>query len=120
MKCIICKNKLSGKQSKFCSKKCKNSFYNSTIQSYTNQRIKGFERKKQLVKEFGNKCSKCSYAKNYTALEFHHIDPTLKSFVLDMRSLSNRSMIKIKEEVKKCILVCSNCHQEIHYPNYSF
>ena len=23
---------------------------------------------------------------------------------------------KLRKEVEKCILVCSNCHKEIHYP----
>lgn len=119
MNCIACKSKLSGKQTKYCSIKCKNKTLNSTLQHYSAQKEKGFTRKKLLVKELGNKCSKCSYSKNYTALEFHHLNSNIKKFTLDMRSLSNRSLKSINSEVKKCILVCSNCHQEIHYPEYN-
>lgn len=59
----------------------------------------------------------CGYDKNISALEFHHTNPEEKSFQLDSRHLSNTSMGKILEESKKCILVCSNCHKEIHHPN---
>jgi hypothetical protein len=75
------------------------------------------KRKKTLVDLKGGKCEKCDYQKNLAALEFHHIRPELKSFQLDLRSLSNRSMERILSEAAKCMLVCSNCHAEIHYPN---
>jgi hypothetical protein len=58
----------------------------------------------------------CSYDRNFSALEFHHTEPNAEEFQLDLRSLSNRSWARILEEAKKCILVCSNCHKEIHNP----
>ena len=69
-------------------------------------------KKEILIEENGGKCSKCGYKKCYRALEFHHKDPTKKKF-----SISNcrgRSLAKLREEVKKCILICSNCHAELH------
>jgi hypothetical protein len=74
--------------------------------------------KKHWVKEFGGKCSKCGYNKNYAALEFHHVDPSTKEFKWDkLRLHPPEIMIK---ELAKCILVCSNCHKEIHYPHATF
>lgn len=64
----------------------------------------------------GSQCSVCGYTKNLAALEFHHQNPNEKSFQLDLRSLSNRSWNQLENEVRKCLLVCSNCHKEIHYP----
>jgi hypothetical protein len=61
-------------------------------------------------------CEMCGYSRNFSALEFHHTDPQTKEFQLDLRSLSNRKWVRILEEAKKCILVCSNCHKEIHNP----
>lgn len=84
---------------------------------YENQRLRALSRKNELIKMMGGKCSRCTYDKNYAALEFHHIDPSNKSFQLDSRHLSNTAMHLILEEAKKCILVCSNCHKELHYPN---
>ena len=46
------------------------------------------------------------------ALEFHHSNPEEKDFGIS-RTLT-RSMDSLRKEVDKCILVCSNCHAEIH------
>ncbi len=73
-------------------------------------------RKISLLSQLGGKCSICGYSKNSSALAFHHLNPKDKSFQLDLRSLSNRKQTKIDEEVAKCILVCHNCHAEIHNP----
>ena len=83
---------------------------------YKNQQLRAISRKKELVEMLGGKCSVWGYNKNYAALEFHHKDPDEKSFPLDGRHLSNTAMETIIDEVKKCVLLCSNCHKEIHYP----
>lgn len=67
--------------------------------------------KQELIQYKGGKCSKCGYNKCSDALEFHHIDPSQKDFSISGKSLSFEVM---KEEADKCILVCSNCHKEIH------
>lgn len=64
----------------------------------------------------GGSCVKCGYAKNISALHFHHISATEKSFKLGARILSNRSWEAILEEVQKCELLCANCHAEEHNP----
>lgn len=72
--------------------------------------------KKQLIKEAGGKCQKCGYDKCMRALEFHHLDPNEKDFGIS-RQL-NRSMNELRNEIKKCILLCSNCHAEEHQSLY--
>lgn len=84
---------------------------------YEKQRERAIKRKLELIKLKGGKCEKCGYSKNISALEFHHIDPSTKEFNLDERHLSNTTIEKILKESDKCILVCSNCHKEIHYPH---
>jgi len=69
----------------------------------------------KLVKQFGGYCSVCGYNKNLSALTFHHNNE--KKFKLTVRSLLNRTMSKILSEAKKCILLCHNCHSEIHNPD---
>ena len=44
-------------------------------------------------------------------MDFHHIDPSTKEFNI---SGGTKAISKLKQEVDKCILVCSNCHREIH------
>jgi 5-methylcytosine-specific restriction endonuclease McrA len=68
--------------------------------------------KARLVAEFGGKCARCGYNKYYGALEFHHLDPTQKSFQLSVRGLT-KSFEVLSEEAKKCLLLCSNCHREV-------
>lgn len=66
----------------------------------------------KLVNYKGGKCEKCGYDKCVDALEFHHKLPNEKDFTISGKSWSFE---KLKNEVDKCILVCSNCHKEIHY-----
>jgi hypothetical protein len=71
-------------------------------------------RKIKILELMGGKCSLCGYNNNLTALEFHHVNSKEKEFVYTkLRKLKWETVVK---ELKKCILVCANCHREIHYP----
>lgn len=77
-----------------------------------------------FVKLFGGKCTMCGYDKCVDALEFHHIDETTKS-VNPSTAIYRWSFDKAFEELKKCVLICANCHRELHssiidleYKNY--
>jgi hypothetical protein len=110
--CTVCGKQLRGRQTKFCSTICKN----KDLQSYQAQQRRGLKRKLELLKNAGGRCSICGYEKNLAALVFHHTDSTEKDFKLDIRSLSNRKFEPVMAEISKCILVCANCHAEIHNP----
>lgn len=69
--------------------------------------------KEKLVEYKGGKCERCGYDKCITALEFHHIDPNEKEFSIGSKDVL--SFEKCKKEVDKCMLLCANCHREIHY-----
>lgn len=66
--------------------------------------------KQTLVDLLGGECRCCGYKKSLRALEFHHIDPTKK----EIRISSTGKWEKLIKEIEKCVLVCSNCHKEIH------
>ena len=68
--------------------------------------------KLQAIKLLGGKCYKCGYDKCIDALEFHHENPNEKEFKLG--SGNTMSWQQYKQEALKCVLVCSNCHKEIH------
>ena len=55
-------------------------------------------------------CSVCGYKKSLLALHFHHVGPKVNE-VSKMFGYSRKSL---KREIRNCILVCSNCHCEIH------
>jgi hypothetical protein len=73
----------------------------------------------ELKMEFGGKCQICNYNKCLDALDFHHTDPTTKDRTYHAISaiFRNCSIQKAKEEAAKCILICANCHREIHAKN---
>jgi hypothetical protein len=74
------------------------------------------------VTAMGGKCKICGYNKHNCSLHFHHINPKEKDFnfnigenvILSTKQGQKRWKMIVKE-LKKCILVCSNCHAEIHY-----
>lgn len=67
--------------------------------------------KQQLIEYKGGKCECCGYNVCIEALEFHHLNPSEKDFQI---SGTSKSFETLKKEADKCILVCSNCHREIH------
>lgn len=67
--------------------------------------------KLKAIEYKGGKCCICGYDKCARSLTFHHLDPTKKDFGI---SGSTKSFEKLKPELDKCILVCANCHGEIH------
>lgn len=72
--------------------------------------------KHQLILYKGGKCEICGYNKCEGSLQFHHLNPKEKDF--DLASQYNNGKYDIKSlynEINKCILVCANCHGEIHY-----
>jgi hypothetical protein len=111
MNCVVCEIALTGKQRRFCSRRCK-----STRQSnsdYSNQKRRGQERKLGLIAAKGGRCHRCGYNRCLRALTFHHRDPALKCFPLDARSCAGRPLWELQQEVAKCDLLCANCHAEV-------
>jgi predicted HNH restriction endonuclease len=73
------------------------------------------ERKKKLVELFGNKCSMCKESFPPCCYDFHHLNPSEKETKISQ--LIHLSSDKLAVEIKKCIMVCSNCHRIIHSYN---
>lgn len=72
------------------------------------------QRLKQLAVEYkGGKCQICGYDRCISALDFHHLDGSKKKFGLSRDGIT-RSWESTRAELKNCVLVCANCHREIH------
>ena len=71
-------------------------------------------KKLKLIRYKGGCCVKCGYKKCAASLSFHHKDPKKKRFELHGGNLS-RNIDELLKEVKKCSLLCHNCHAELHY-----
>ena len=68
----------------------------------------------ELVEKLGGKCNKCGYDKHPGALHFHHKNPSTKNFAINSNKLLTKERHK---EIKKCILLCANCHSIEHANN---
>jgi hypothetical protein len=68
--------------------------------------------KRMLVEEAGGACAICGFDGYAGVLHFHHLDPAQKRFGLGGRGLA-RSIEALREEARKCVLLCSNCHAQV-------
>jgi hypothetical protein len=68
--------------------------------------------KRILVADMGGRCAICGYDRCEAALEFHHVDPTQKSFALSLQGVT-RSLAAARAEARKCVLLCATCHAEV-------
>lgn len=70
--------------------------------------------KERMVNSLGGKCANCGYNKCNDALDFHHLDPNTKEFNFGFALTKPKSWNVLVKELKKCVLLCSNCHRELH------
>lgn len=66
------------------------------------------------VAQSGGCCKLCGYDRCLAALDFHHLDPTTKDSGLEAGIRRSWGKPRILAEISKCLLVCRNCHSEIH------
>jgi hypothetical protein len=58
-------------------------------------------------------CKSCGESR-YWVLDFHHIDPSKKSFnIADFMFKS--PLVNILSEIELCVALCRNCHYEFHH-----
>lgn len=89
---------------KYCSVQCKNKAAVDRFRK--NLKLKA-------VEYMGGSCAICGYDKYVGALEFHHIDPSEKDFAIGANGHTRKWEV-IKEELDKCVMLCGNCHSEVH------
>ena len=103
LQCVVCgktvkRSKKEGNIGHFCSA-CR-------------QRYRHWQFKKKAVEYKGGKCAICGYNKSIDALDFHHVDPDIKDF--NVSDAYGKAWSTVQAELDKCILLCANCHRELH------
>ncbi|UCG34896.1 MAG: hypothetical protein JSW17_05235 [Candidatus Omnitrophota bacterium] len=69
--------------------------------------------REMALKYKGGNCERCGYGRCQEALEFHHASSSKKDFSVSSKGYT-RSWKRVKKELDKCVLLCANCHREIH------
>lgn len=69
--------------------------------------------KAKCVAYKGGACQRCGYSRCIAALGFHHVDEETKLFQISGNE--NRAWEVVKAELDKCIMLCANCHTEVHF-----
>lgn len=72
-------------------------------------------RKREAIVYKGGACVDCGGVFHQAAFDFHHVDPSTKLYNVATRLGRGASIELCKEELDKCVLLCSNCHRVRHY-----
>lgn len=68
--------------------------------------------KERLVAGLGGQCNRCGYKRCLDCLHFHHLGD--KRFTISESLVAPKAWSDVVEEAKKCVLLCSICHGELH------
>jgi phage FluMu protein Com len=96
--CVVCGRKNAGGRRLRCNS--------------CNTKIRRFRAKLSAVAFLGGKCNRCGWNKHVSGLEFHHVSG-VKEFGIG--NVANRSWNVVKEELRKCELLCATCHRLVHH-----
>ena len=70
------------------------------------------QNKQNILLELNLSCFVCGYNKSIYGIDFHHLDPNEKEN--EICSMWHMSKEKILKEIKKCVILCTCCHRELH------
>jgi hypothetical protein len=70
--------------------------------------------KLRIIDAMGGECACCGYKKCSEALDLHHLNPEEKEMGFGKIRANPISWKKIVAELRKCVLLCNRCHQEVH------
>jgi hypothetical protein len=88
------------------------------------RRKKRIENRERAVAYLGGRCARCGYNKCINALIFHHHEKEgishYEKKLVEYKKVSDlinscRTWKSIETELKKCTLICLNCHAEAHF-----
>lgn len=113
------RNKLKGIYNSSC-KECTRSYdktkYNENIEAYRLRNKNKRLQKRQWLTDMKSslKCERCSEDYIY-CLDFHHLDSSQKDGSVAIMIKKGYGKQRILDEIKKCIVLCANCHRKEHH-----
>lgn len=107
--CISCDSpRTRGSWSRFCSPQCKAERFQEYVKARRDAVAFSFLKHKEKLG-----CARCGYRRYGGSLDYHHADPTKKRGRITAAQWRANSVF-YRLEVKKCVLLCKNCHYEEH------
>lgn len=100
-----------------CSKGTISYHCNSKSKAKVQQTQKQLRKRNQTYIDNIKQKSFCQYCgcNNSKCLDFHHIDSSTKDDKISQLVANRVPISKIQDEIDKCIILCANCHRELHY-----
>lgn len=83
----------------------------ANVRTYNKKSVDAY---KEYISSLNLKCAHCGET-HEAVLDFHHVDPGTKEYTVSYLSGKGFSLDKIKKEIDKCIVLCSNCHRKLHW-----
>ena len=93
-----------------------NEYYLKNRDKVIQQQVKKYQKLSSIFREWRTslKCNMCG-ENDPVCLEFHHCEPSEKETTIT--KMVTRGFNSVTNELKKCTVVCSNCHSKIHAYN---
>lgn len=105
----------------YCCKECKRKYnkvdYQKNKQYYVDKARKRDNDLKAMINALKVRCNRCQESHPAT-LQFHHIDPNIKEFSINEAFKQSRSRKVILDEIRKCEILCANCHAKEHWQQW--
>ena len=103
-------------QCNVCYKKIRKKNYDKNKQYYIEKNKKLTDRNIEWFNNYKKKLSCQECGEDHPAcLDFHHRNPSDKTYEVSTMIRNCSSIETIIEEIKKCDVLCSNCHRKLHY-----
>lgn len=117
LSCFYFKNKETGRRASVCidcHKKLVQKHYVENKEYYVYKSKKYKEKYREQFKAYKEtlSCQRCGEDRAVT-LDFHHAEGKKESNISDMVRTQTR-MTTLVKEIKKCIVLCANCHRIVH------
>lgn len=100
---------------KSCSLEYSREHYKSNKRMYLDKNNRHRHKIRKYIEDFKktHKCAVCGESRPW-CLDFHHKDPSTKNFEIGS-NVTTTSLETLKKEIDKCILLCANCHRDLHH-----
>lgn len=101
---------------KVCRKVTRKKYYLSNKDTIIRKQRDKRKKCQEWVRQFRDKCKNCGET-HPACLDFHHVGDKEEGIahMIQTRNISEKLKQKILKEIKKCEVLCSNCHRKLHW-----